>query len=268
VSARGMHTAAIALFLVVATGAGACGVRSQAPTGSASPRSSALPHDAPSATSPSPAATLTPPTASRPLRVWIGGDSHVGTLAIFLSYDLEQTGVVTPSSTYRDASGLADPKFFDWPATVRAEVAGHHPRAAVVVLGTNDARDMVVDGAYLGFGSREWLAEYRRRVRSVIDILREGGVQRIYWVGAPIIADREYGPQLQVVNDCIRAEVERQADAVEYIDAWRLFAAPGGGYDQRWRQQDGVHFNTAGAKRLAAEVERRISADWSIGRQP
>jgi hypothetical protein len=248
--------ASAAIVGVVCLFVGGCG-STREPTASSTPTASRSPGG-------SPDAALRTPTAKRPLRLWIGGDSHVETLAMFLEPLARETGVIAPSSTGVSGSGLAYPDFFDWPATLQTVLPDRRPEAVVFMVGTNDFTDLPGDGKMLVFGTDAWRDEYRARVAGIIAAMRKASVQRIYWVGAPVMGSADLSDQMKIINTCLQEEVERHGDYARYIDSWSVLAGADGGFEPRWREPDGVHMNGAGAERLARAVMKVVAREWGI----
>lgn len=230
------------------------------PAVTATPAATATP--ATTATGAAPLA-LTAPTVKRPLRLANIGDSLAGELAWSLEPLARKTGVIAPFSSTVDGSGLSRPEFFDWPAEARRVMREQRPRAVVVTLGTNDFTGLAVDGRFAEFGSDDWRAEYRRRVREVADILVDGGARRIYWLGAPIMQSPELSEDARVVNAAIGEELAA-VDEARFVDTLPVFSDAEGRYVAEWRADDGVHFSPAGYERLGSAVMQVIEEEWGI----
>jgi hypothetical protein len=183
---------------------------------------------------------------------------------MFLEPLARETGVVAPSSTSVSGSGLAYPDFFDWPETLKTLLSDRRPQAVVFMVGTNDVTGLPADNEMLEFGSGGWRDEYRARVGRIIAAMRAAGVQRVYWVGAPIMGDSQLSDEMKVVNECLRDEIGRHPDFARYIDSWAVLAGADGRYEPRWREADGVHMNGPGAERLAHAVMKVVAREWGI----
>lgn len=224
---------------------------------------------------PGPAATvkpLPPPRRGDPLRLYIGGDSMAGVPGMALTNLAKGTGVMQPKLDYHISSGLCRPDFFNWPAQLVSQAQALHPGAAVVMFGANDQQGVqAANGKVYAFETGGWKTEYRRRVRDAMDILFDGGVKRIYWIGQPIMPEAVFSRHMRVLNEIYRSEV-RKRPGVRYIDAYRLLSTGSGAYSdylkdekgrlQQVREGDGTHFTYAGGMRLARVVLAAIKADW------
>lgn len=244
------------LAIVIAVTGG--GTRSGAGHGDTGASLSPSPHRCPS---PTPSGLPTP-TRGDPLRIFISGDSMGGELGGELVSIIHSTGSAKTVSYYRVSSGLVRIDFFDWFAYLRKY--GSRYQAIVFMLGTNDAQSIAVpDGAPIKFGTARWKAAYRTRVGRAMDIMLDAGVRRVYWVGMPAMRSVNFNKDMTVINAAFRDEAEKRGPAVRYVDTMSLFSV-GGAFDPRWRQNDGVHFNIRGVRRLAEYVAGLVEKDWHL----
>jgi hypothetical protein len=216
--------------------------------------------------------TLPRPTNADPLGLYVAGDSMLGIPGMALANIARDTHVIKTKVDYHISSGLCRPDFFNWPAQLQSQVGALHPGAAVVMFGANDQQGLQApNGKVYAFETGGWKTEYRKRVRAAMDILFDGGVKRIYWIGQPIMPEPVFARHMRVLNDIFRSEAAKRP-GVEYIDAYRLFSTASGGYSdylkdekgrlQQVREGDGTHLTYAGGLRLARVVLAAIKADW------
>jgi hypothetical protein len=239
------------------------------------PAVAATPRPTPSASS---TKELTPaelplrrPTRSRPLRVYFAGDSMAGIPGMVFINLARETRVVKTRLDYRASSGLVRPDFFNWPAQLKRQVRALDPGAVIVMWGANDTQGIQTDeGKVYQFGTRGWRKEYRQRVDDVIALLFDGGVQRIYWVGQPPMAEASFDRKVRLENDIYRASAEKHP-GVQYIDAYEVMSGrdgyaqylrDGDGDVQQVREGDGIHMTYAGGLRLATAIMAAIEAEW------
>ncbi len=214
---------------------------------------------------PSPAPTLAEATAAPPTAsgrsVLVAGDS----LSIFLAQALRPLLASRPGTAFaakgKVSSGLARPDFFDWEREMDRLAATTRPDTAVVMIAANDNKTMTrPDGSKVVFGRPDWDVEYSRRVARLVAILRRHSpAARIYWVGAPVMADPGLNADVAKINVVIR----RQLAAIpgcQFIDVSHTLADASGRYakdlptahgSQTARTPDGVHLTPFGAKLLA-----------------
>jgi hypothetical protein len=189
----------------------------------------------------------------------------------------KRTRLVKPLLDYQISSGLARPDFFDWPARLRQRVDEFRPGAVVLMLGANDPQGIQTDsGDVYQFGTKGWETEYRKRIRETLGILSDGGVQRVYWIGQPPMADGAFDRRMKQLNSIYRSEAERRP-GVEFIDAAEALGN-GGAYAQylkdesgrteQVREGDGTHMTYAGGMRLAELVMKSIAAEWLTEDKP
>lgn len=159
------------------------------------------------------------------------------------------------------SSGLARPDFFNWEREMTALAATSRPDTVLVMIATNDNQTLSrPDGKKVAFGRPGWDEEYARRVRRLVELARQGNPgARVYWIGAPVMADAKLNADVAAIN----AVIARQIAALpgcRFIDVSRTLAdaagryvpalpAPGG--PRAARTKDGVHLTPFGAKLLA-----------------
>jgi hypothetical protein len=250
----------VVIAVVIAASGGAApdggGEASGPPTPSRSPGKSPKPSRKPTPTA------LPTPTAAKPLRIFAGGDSMGGEMGHAVIPIIYDTGLAKTVGWYKVSSGLVRPDFFDWMAYLKKY--SYRYQAMVIMMGTNDAQNLVLsDGSIARWGTREWKVEYRERVGKAMDVMLDSGVERVYWVGMPVMESVNFNKDMMVINAAFRDEADKRQPKVVYIDTMGLMSADGA-YDPRWRQSDGIHFNIAGTRRLADHVAGVIMKQWHI----
>ena len=213
----------------------------------------------------------TPLTSADPLRLWIGGDSLAGSLGPSLGDLTGRTGVVQPVFDARVSSGLLSRGFLDWPKQAGEDMSRYNPDVTVFIVGANDAKS-IASGAER---DPNWRAQYTALVEEMLTVLH-GDNRRVYWVGAPAMADGDYSERVQGVNDVFREVAARHPD-VTYVDAYTLFSGPDGSYAPnlpvpgagvvRVRAADGIHFTPQGGDLLAQGVYDELDPACQIARQ-
>lgn len=210
---------------------------------------------------------LRPVTAADPLELWIIGDSFAELFGPALVNRSTDTGVVDAALDFRFISGLSRPDYFDWPAYITEQLPAVTPEAAVVIFGGNDAQDVVVGGERFDVGTEAWVDLYAIRVAEAMDALLEG-VDRVYWVGLPIMESASFTANAQTMNEVYEAEAAERP-AVTFIPSYELFQDENGEYNayldgKHMRYADGAHFTWNGGYRLADEVLSVIAAQWNL----
>lgn len=197
-----------------------------------------------------------------PLRVWMGGDSHVGVVGRSLGELLGSTGVVALTNDYRISSGLlGGPR--DWVEYAPGALAAADPEVAIFMIGTNDAVVWSSDDA--GY--------YRERATTMMDLLSNGGQRLVLWVGTPTLGMGDANDDAAEINTIVRSLADERPEVI-YVDAFDLFDDGAGGFTpdlqsldgeiRRMRVGDGVHFTEAGAQLLASVLYAALDEVWSI----
>ena len=224
---------------------------------------------------PTPATTALPvPTAARPLRIWVGGDSMAQTTGAQVVQYAQKTGVMRATLDYHISTGLSRPDYFDWPLRLAYVSRVLQPDVAVAFFGANDAQPVDLDGRVLASESPAWDALYAQRVGQAMDTLLRGGATRVYWVGLPIMGSKAFSRTVKVLDTIFQREAATRPGVV-YVDTWSMFATPKGAYSpylrdahgdlQLMRQADGVHMTLSGAARLGWAIVTRIERDYHVG---
>ncbi|HEX2153175.1 MAG TPA: DUF459 domain-containing protein [Acidimicrobiia bacterium] len=235
------------------------------------PTTSAAPATSTSTTSPEP--TRRTVTETDPLVMYIGGDSLVGQFGPMLDNRAAESGLVESEVVYEFESGLSRPDFIDWPDRLANVSEELDPDVFVLYFGGNDAQAIYMpDGSWIEYDTPEWEAEYRRRVDAVMTQLENAG-HWVYWMGMPIVSSETFRPRVQFLNEIYQTEAADHPQ-VTFVEAWSVFEGPDGGYSEYltdssgdlvdMRLDDGVHYTTAGAIRLAEVTYDVIAADWNL----
>lgn len=269
--------AVLAVALLVAAGAGCGGlaqVSSPSDDGSAgpvagasraaqlSPAASSSPSSTPSP-SPNPSRPpLDKPTKKHPLRVYFGGDSLAGLPGILFAQHGAKSGLMNVRTDYQVSSRLTNPDPVDWPARVKAQVRAAHPDVGVFMIGANDTgMPMLANGDFTMYPKKEWLTEYQRRARKLATIMLQNGVERVYWVGLPVMPTSSETQKMRRLNELFEDAAAHSPDLV-YVDTFDLLATKNGGFKASLRSGDGVHFTDEGAWRIADAVWAAMKRDW------
>ncbi|WP_029460962.1 SGNH/GDSL hydrolase family protein [Solidesulfovibrio alcoholivorans] len=208
-----------------------------------------------------PGHTPAPAVTTNGHRILVAGDS----LSIYLADALRPLLADRPGTTFsakgKISSGLARPDFYDWEREMTAAATAAKPDTVVIMIATNDNQTLTrPGGSKVAFGRPGWDAEYARRVRRLVELARLGNPHaRIFWVGAPVMAN----PRLNADVAAINAVIARQLDALpgcRFVDVRRTLADASGNYAKALpapggprtaRTPDGVHLTAYGAKLLA-----------------
>jgi len=162
-------------------------------------------------------------------------------------------------------SGIVRTDYFDWPKKIGEKITENGFDIAVVIVGINDRQKMSLDGKSYASLSPEWQAGYSSRVQSIVQQLRAANKPTI-WVGLPPMEAPKFGQTMIQVN-----EIDRLAafgGGAEFLDIFDKFATEEGKYTRngpdlngnnvRMRKDDGIHFSTAGADKLAFYLSQSL----------
>jgi hypothetical protein len=204
-------------------------------------------------------------TTRRPLTVAVIGDSLANDLGRGMENLYRHHGNIRVLKYTRFSTGLVRTDYFDWNVAVRRFLDNANPDIIIVVIGGNDNQDIRTEQGRLDPLSREWLAEYERRVSAFMAPLQKDRA-KIYWVGLPIVRSPSLSRSFHVMNEIYRRQARRHA--VRYVSVWDKFADARGAYSsfgkslegvrRQLREDDGMHFTEVGSLRFAAQVGSAI----------
>jgi len=277
--ARRRRSLIIGLIVIAVAAASLAGVvmlAGRSPAGgaddAASPVAQAtLASPAPSSPAPIPSPTPSPtptkppldkPTRKHPLRVYFGGDSLAGAPGILFARRGAESRLMKVRTDYQVSSRLTYTVPVDWPAHLQAQLDAGHADVGVFMIGANDTgMPMVAEGVSTMYPKKTWLAEYQRRVRKIVTIMLRNGVQRVYWVGLPVMPSTTESAKARRLNELFEDAAAHSPDLV-YVDAYDLLATKKGGFIAALRSGDGIHFTDEGAWRIADAVWAAMKRDW------
>jgi hypothetical protein len=206
-------------------------------------------------------------TATKPLRIWVAGDSLAEVpgqaLERVSNSALDVVGVESRLST-----GLARTDLYNWFTRIQEAEAQLKPNVVVFSFGADDAHDYM-GGAHVGpFGSRSWIAEYRRRVDGVTRELNAAGIY-VVWLGLPIPDGPGFKKSFPVVNTILASVAKKHSEHATYVDTWHMFDDFHGRYTAYLRVHgkltllrlpDGVHYTAAAGDLIAAQTLKQLRA--------
>ena len=122
----------------------------------------------------------------RPLHtLLVTGDSMSEPLDSDLAQALDPKGVHVIQDPHI-GTGISQTILLDWGKEAAAQVRQDHPDAVVIFIGANDGFSMPgPGGAQVDCCTAQWAAIYAQRARSMMDIYRQNGVARVYWLTLP-----------------------------------------------------------------------------------
>ncbi|MGH2919792.1 MAG: GDSL-type esterase/lipase family protein [Solirubrobacteraceae bacterium] len=204
------------------------------------------------------------------LRLLATGDSMIQIVDGYLARKLERRRKTRVRSEAHISTGISNPKRLNWVTRARRQASGTKPDVTVMFIGANDGFNM---GSAVCCNA-PWVAEYARRVQSMMRSYRRGGRSLVYWLTLPAPSKPNFAKVFSPVNEAIRRAGKRFDSGVRVIDLAKVFT-PGGVFRKTMvfrgrrvtvRQGDGVHLSTAGASIAATLIIERLRADRALPR--
>jgi len=212
-----------------------------------------------------------PPFARRGrLRLLATGDSMIQVIDGYLKRRLDGRPRTSVRSDAHISTGISKPAGLNWVAKARSQAREIKPDVTVMFLGANDG--FPIAGARCCVEA--WVAQYARRVQSMMRSYQRGGRSYVYWLTLPTPRRGDYARVYRAVNRAIKRAAARAGDGVRVIDLVRVFT-PGGHFRQNItfhgkrlnaRQDDGIHLSAAGASVAATIIVDRLKADRLLPR--
>jgi hypothetical protein len=169
-------------------------------------------------------------------------------------------------------SGFVREDFYDWNTVIGEQIAQNSFDIAVVLVGINDRQTIHVNGESYKALTPEWTNIYQQRIGSFAAQLRIARKPTI-WIGLPPMSKSEYSAALSQISAMHR--MAAFANGEEYLDIFERFLDEEGKYSSygpdlngqrvRMRKEDGIHFSSAGADKLAFYASQSIKLYYQGG---
>jgi lysophospholipase L1-like esterase len=216
---------------------------------------------------------IVPPTAARPLTLLSIGDSIGEDLGFGLGDVFSTDSAVRVIQKGVESTGLSRADYYNWPATLEADLAHYHPAIVVVMLGANDAQAFYQNGNYISFDTKPWWNAYAARVALVMSEATTAGAH-VMWVGLPPMGSGSTVPAgfPRRVNE-VFARAAATHPGVTYFPAARVLSSKSGRFTQylliggtlqQIRYADGVHLAPAGYDLLARSLIEPMEKAWDV----
>jgi len=186
----------------------------------------------------------------------LAGDSVMGEIA----YGVQRWAAKTRSWTVIDAhkvsSGLSNTGYYNWPTTFHNLLEAHHPDVVLMMVGANDAQDILENKRRHAFGTAGWQEVYSQRVHTILDDAA-AHCTTVYWHLMPIAREPGFEKKMALVRKVIRDAAERHGATVRLVDPNERFMDSSGRYmestringkTKALRTDDGIHLTVAGAQ--------------------
>lgn len=164
------------------------------------------------------------------------------------------------------SSGFVRDDFYNWNAKIVPILEEVEPKIVVVMIGSNDRQQIVVDGERAEPRSEAWTREYKRRVKSFIAAIRQPRLPLV-WTGLPPFKSSRMSSDMLAFNDIYKRMVEDAGGA--FVDIWEGFVDENGnfvfngpdinGQRAQLRGSDGINLTRAGKRKVAFYVEKPLN---------
>ncbi|HLN07115.1 MAG TPA: DUF459 domain-containing protein [Acidimicrobiales bacterium] len=216
---------------------------------------------------------LVSPTAAHPLTLLSIGDSIGEDLGFGLGDIFSNDAAVHVIQQGVESTGLARSDYYNWPATLEADLRRYHPGVLVVMLGANDAQSLYENGTWVSFGTTSWWNAYTARVGLMMDLATSAGTH-VMWVGLPPMGPGSTVPPgfPQQVNN-VFAEQAAAHPGVTYFSSAKLLSSKTGRFTlyisihgslEQIRSTDGVHLLPPGYDLLAQALVQPMERAWHV----
>jgi hypothetical protein len=192
------------------------------------------------------------------VRLAVFGDSLATDLAKALDrFYAEDPNIAIISQGVGD-TGFVRKDVLDWGTKINEAIAANTFDIAVFIIGINDRQKMRLNDVSYGSLSPEWTIEYQGRVAAVVSALRAANKPTV-WIGLPPMSKTEYNKTMSGISEIQR--LSAFGGGAEFLDIYERFVDEDGKYTSygpdlngknvRMRKEDGIHFSSAGADKLA-----------------
>lgn len=197
-------------------------------------------------------------------KVFFVGDSLMQGVAPHVMRILLKKHNIESINLSKQSTGLAYPKFFNWPQVAEeAFEKNANIKLMVVFMGANDPWDFPINkgGRFVKFASPEWEGVYRVRIQRLINAATSHGAE-VLWIGPPNMSDKKLNAGVIKLNKIYQSQVTIAKQ--HYITAndvlgmkddnfVKFMNIPNKG-NVTLRTDDGIHFTTIGQKRIADKI--------------
>ena len=177
----------------------------------------------------------------------------------------------------RVATGLARPDVYDWNAELRRSIAAARFDYVLLMLGTNDSQDFVVDGEILTYGTTPWFRAYTDRIGAMMDLACGSGgappadaggsdAKRVLWIGLPPMQSAAFNRKAVRINSWAKRQAAARG-CVEFVSLDDALGDGKGGFAsylkidralEKVRMVDGIHITAKGGRLVADAVIDRL----------
>ncbi len=218
-------------------------------------------------------------SSENPLKIYMFGDSQVFSLGSGLSRLAGKGSPVDIEFLAIHSSGFIRGDYYNWPTKLADTFQAAHYDGAVMMLGMNDYQSFWDDnGVIMKKHTPAWEAAYKEKCRNIIDIVLSS-VPRLYWVGMPVVKNREYNESLAYIDSVQESLAQEYSpDTLVRISLHQLNPAGnnayvdsldvGGGRMLKVMSGDGTHFTVEGGQLVMEGLFARFAGDYLFTQVP
>lgn len=196
-------------------------------------------------------------------RILVIGDALSGGLGAGLVRLTESEQKFEVTFRPNESSGLARTAIYDWAATLPSILEANDYWGVVVLIGSNDRRD--IQGQ--PFRSGSWAEAYKANAEALLEVMKNQGV-KVFWASNPPFADTALNEDILYITALQKDLVEKRGET--FVDLYAPLLGADGKYTdtgaddtgsvRRLRSRDGITFYKQGNNRLAQIVLGAIQA--------
>lgn len=197
--------------------------------------------------------------------ILVVGDFLASGLAEGLSQTFAQNASVRVLDRSKGSSGFVRDDVVDWPKEIGALVDTEKPAAVIVMLGSNDRQQMLVNGERYALNSETWAAAYAARTKALAAAIKAKKIPFV-WVSMPPFKSSKMSSDMLAFNDIYKTAA--MGGGGEFVDIWDGFADESGafvstgpdvsGQPARLRTGDGINLTLAGKTKIAFYSEKPL----------
>ena len=203
-------------------------------------------------------------------KLFFVGDSLMQGVAPRVRQSLHKSENIDGVDLSKQSTGLAYPKFYNWPQVVEETLSSDADiKAVVVYMGANDPWDFPVPGKrqYLRFKSADWERAYRERIQKILLSAYEYDLP-VIWLGAPCMRKEKLHQSMVYLNTIYQSEMEKFNG--HYIPTNDLLGCSDEEYsayveteegNRKVRTNDGIHFTVTGQRRIAERIIEELTIE-------
>lgn len=198
--------------------------------------------------------------------VLVVGDFLAGGLAEGLETAYAKSPGVRIVDRSNGSSGFVRDDFYDWNGEIEPILEEVDPAVVVVMIGSNDRQQLVVDGRPERPQSTAWVEEYTRRVTDFAGTIEDAGIPLV-WTGLPPFKSSSMSSDMLAFNDIHKQVVE--AVGGTFVDIWEGFVDENGaftftgpdmnGQPVKLRGSDGINLTRPARRKVAFYVEKPLN---------